>query len=119
MSMRDLLERWRAEAARLERFAPAAAVAFADCARELEDALRAADDEPLTLEQGAAESGFSKDHLRHLIGSGAIANAGRRHAPRIRRGDLPRKAKRRVGRYDVEADARQLINRSLTEAHNG
>jgi hypothetical protein len=100
---------WRAEADRLERFAPAAAVAFRDAAIALEGALRSEADELLTLTEAARASGHSSEHLRHLVASGAIANAGRKGAPRIRRCDLPRKACRATpSLYDVDADARQL-----------
>lgn len=45
----------------------------------------------LTLEQASELSGYSCGHLARLITSGTIPNAGRTGAPRIRRGDLPRK----------------------------
>lgn len=50
--------------------------------------------ELLTLTDGATESGYSADYLGALIRQGKIQNAGRPHAPRIRRQDLPRKASR-------------------------
>ncbi|HKV51093.1 MAG TPA: hypothetical protein VJO52_07835 [Gemmatimonadaceae bacterium] len=43
----------------------------------------------LTLGGAAAESGYSTDHLRRLIRDGKVPNAGRRHAPLVRRCDLP------------------------------
>lgn len=50
------------------------------------------EDAVLTLQEGARESGYSPDHLGRLVRHGAIPNAGRKRAPRIRRQDLPRKA---------------------------
>ncbi|MDX2057232.1 MAG: hypothetical protein SFV24_05475 [Gemmatimonadales bacterium] len=50
--------------------------------------------ELLTLTDGAAESGYSAEYLGALIRQGKIQNAGRPHAPRILRQDLPRKASR-------------------------
>jgi hypothetical protein len=47
--------------------------------------------EPLTLKQAARESGLSAEHLGRLVREGTIPNAGRWHAPRILRRDLPRK----------------------------
>ena len=46
---------------------------------------------PLNLQQGAAESGYSPDHLGRLVKAGEIPNAGRENAPRILRKHLPRK----------------------------
>lgn len=46
----------------------------------------------LNLAEAAETSGYSADYLGRLVRSGAIPNAGRNHAPRIRMEDLPRKA---------------------------
>jgi hypothetical protein len=46
----------------------------------------------LNLQHASQESGYSADHLGRLIRDGTIPNAGRPNAPKIRRGDLPRKA---------------------------
>ncbi|MDQ6770200.1 MAG: hypothetical protein M3Z54_09455 [Gemmatimonadota bacterium] len=59
---------------------------------DLEAATSHADAELLSLRRAAAESGYSADHLGRLLRAGTVANAGRPNAPRIRRGDLPRKA---------------------------
>ena len=108
----DLPERWRARAAELDRYAAPAAEAFRAAAAELDEALADAEGEELTLAQAVAESGYSERALRGKIASGEIENAGRKHAPRIRRADLPRKAKARaVSTYDVAADARKLLAR--------
>ena len=45
----------------------------------------------LTLSQAARESGYSAEHLGRFIRLGKIPNAGRPHAPRIRRADVPHK----------------------------
>lgn len=104
---------WRTEADRLERYAPAAAQAFRDAALALESALRAERDEVLTLSEAARRSGLSVDRVRHLVAEGTIPNAGRKHAPRVRVADLPRKATARRPAptlYDVDADARRLAS---------
>lgn len=70
-------------------------------------------DRPLTLKESADESGYSIDHLGWLVRRGRIPNAGHRHAPRIKREDLPPAKSRGVAgkrkrAYDVDADARSL-----------
>lgn len=61
------------------------------CADQLETRAREWEDEKLTLEAAADESGYSRDHLSRLIAEEVLPNAGKKHAPRIRRRDLPRK----------------------------
>ena len=65
------------------------------CAAELEEDLREHRNKKLTIQQAVEESGYSADHLRALVASGAIPQAGRRGSPRIRRSDLPTKGARR------------------------
>jgi hypothetical protein len=103
---------WRARAEELERFAPAAAVAFRDAATELETALRAEATAVLTLAEAALASGYSKSHLRHRIASGAIPNVGKKRSPRVRAGDLPRKGARPASTYDPGADALSIVRRT-------
>ena len=62
-------------------------------AAELGEALREVGRETLTLAQASRESGYSEDHLRHLVADGTVANAGERGRPRIRRSALPSKPK--------------------------
>lgn len=101
---------WRNRAAELERFAPPAAEAFRAAAQELEDALRAESDELLTLTEAAAESGYSARRLREMVAAGAIPQSGRKGAPRIRRGDLPRRAAPpRSQGYDPQEDAARIL----------
>lgn len=116
MSPDALPSTWRDRAGELERYAPAAAAAFWTAAGELEEALQTRADEPLTLDEAAAESGYSKRRLRELVAEGTIPNAGRKHAPRIRRGDLPMRpgatstSRPEIG-YDVDQDAGELAGR--------
>lgn len=80
------------------------------CAQQLESGLRAAENDVLTLRDAARESGFSADYLGDLVQDGKIPNAGKKGAPRIRRGDLPRKpGNRTASAYDPTADAMQLL----------
>lgn len=116
----ELPSLWRARAERLREYAPAAATAFQEAAAELEQGLQAEANEVLTLRQASEYCGYSRDHLRRLVREGRLTNMGRKHAPRVRRGDLPR----RPGRfdeplatgYDPVADARQVAAR---RAHPG
>ena len=86
-----LADRWKAEADTAEQRYGDDRVAhlLRLLAAELEEAVRATHDDPLTLDEAASLSGYSSGHLRHLVADQAIPNAGRKGAPRIRRGDLP------------------------------
>jgi hypothetical protein len=112
----DLPATWRERSDELRPYAPAAAEAFARAADELAAAMAEAADEPLTLSEAAAESGYSERRLRELLADGSIPQAGRKHAPRIRRADLPRRAG--SGKpdpthgYDPDADAAALLSRA-------
>lgn len=100
---------WRERAIDLDRYSPAAAAAFRECAADLERAVAASADATLSLKEAAEESGYSIDRVRHLVAEGAIPNAGRKHKPLIRRGDLPRRMKRGSrSQYDPAADAVRL-----------
>lgn len=112
----ELPGRWRVRAADLEVFAPPAAAAFRAAASELEEALLARADELLTLADAAAVSGYSARRLRELIADGTIPQAGRKHAPRIRRADLPVRpgatsTSSVPAGYDLEEDAAELAGR--------
>ncbi len=87
----DLIAAWRGHAADIEAYASQAAAAFRRAADQLEAVAAGSDSEALTLEAAATESGYSLDHLGRMIRDGKLANAGRKHAPRVRRCDLPRK----------------------------
>jgi hypothetical protein len=91
MDAHNLVADWRARADQLRRYAPEVANAWEDAATELEAFARRMESEGLTLSVAAAESGYSASHLSRLVGEGSLLNVGKPHAPRIRRGDLPRK----------------------------
>lgn len=90
------------------------------CEELLSELDRLADDstgELLSLTRAAVESGYSADHLGRLIREGKIPNAGRQHAPRIRRADLPMKAGAlRSARPRVILDRTQIA-RSVVATH--
>ena len=90
--MADLAKRWSAEAESLSRWGDdRGASILRVCAAELTAEVRAHGDEELTITEATSASGYSADHLRALVASGEIPNAGRKGSPRIYRKDLPRK----------------------------
>ena len=91
----DLATRWRDEAATFrKRGAGAQAVLLESCAEELETVLRERDLEALTLQGASEESGYSYSALQKMVAEGKLPNRGDKNRPRVRRGDLPRKAGR-------------------------
>ena len=109
----SLAERWEADALAADRRHDARGAALLrDLAAELRAAHASAGAEALTLGEAAKESGYSTEHLRHLVSSGALPNSGRRHSPRIARADLPKKPTRQVAcGYDPAADALSIISK--------
>ena len=99
MDLASLLPQWRERAAFLQQYGdPTSARLWQLAAVELEQALKAHADETLTLTEAAAISGYSPDHLGWLVKHGKLPNYGRKHAPRVRRGDLPIKSPAKPGR---------------------
>ena len=93
----DLAAHYRERADLLEPYAPAAATAFREAADLAEGAWRDFQGEELSLKEAAEESGYSEAHMQRLIAEGSIPNAGRKHKPKVRRGDLPKKVARSSG----------------------
>src|SRR2546427_10423430 len=98
-----LVARWRAEAEVLRRRgAESLATCLVGCADELAEWAKQHALEALTLEQAAAESGYSYSALQHRLADGSLKNAGTQHRPRIRRADLPRKVQTKTGQGLVQ-----------------
>jgi len=118
----SLAASWRARAEELRQWgAEGPAKALERAAAELEASLRAGADEALTLEAASKESGYSADHLGRLVRQGKLANVGAKHAPRVRRAELPTKRARRPALTIVTPDgslpdaiAREAISAKLT-----
>jgi len=88
-----LVARWRSDADVLRRRGgESLAATLESCAQDLEAWALAWELEALTLDQAAAESGYSYSALQHMVAAKRLRNAGTPHRPRIRRADLPRKA---------------------------
>jgi len=91
MERTDLLLRWRQEADLYEkRGLKELAAITRSFATDFEVWTKKYDEEELTLDQAAKESGFTKDHLFRLIHDDKVKHVGEPRAPRIRREDLPR-----------------------------
>lgn len=88
----QLVQRWRDHASLFRRYRDnQQAEWLEDRAAELEAALRAQEDELVNLIEAALISGYSADHLGRQVRAGVLKNFGRPNAPKVRRGDLPRK----------------------------
>ena len=86
----DLPALWRERAETLSTFGdPNSARLWNIAATELERAMELSAVETLTVADAARISGYSAAYIGSLIKNGKITNAGRTHAPRIRRQDLP------------------------------
>lgn len=83
--------RGKAIAARHLTGSEAAAHVWDTAAAEVEQRLREAFVEPLTLEAAALESGYTRNHLRRMLTKGRLTNSGTDADPRILRMHLPRK----------------------------
>lgn len=88
----DLADHWEAIGDCLSEYGPdESAECLENAARDLREAVRRGMNEPLTLQEAAEESGYSRDRLGTLVRDGKLPNAGEPGSPRIRRRDLPRK----------------------------
>jgi hypothetical protein len=59
------------------------------------------DNQPLTLQQAAEESGFSYSTIEKKVASEELENVGEKGKPRVRRGDLPKKGRQPSQASDV------------------
>lgn len=116
----DLPAQWRTRAVELRRWGADDGVARAweRAAAELEASQRRDEEELLTLTEAANVGGYTADSLGRMMRKGKLANAGRKNAPRVRRGDVPmklgglpsRNAPRHIDRAEI---ARAVINRHV------
>ena len=112
MTREDFLTRWRTRQSEWARIG-----ALVDGARVCEDVLqdfeavtRAEDDAELSLSEAAAESGYSRDHLRRLHRLGKLPAYRKGRNLFFRSAELPRKLTAlRRSPYDPVADARRVI----------
>ena len=114
----------RSWCARAEEFAEHhcddVAAAYRLAAEDVERELRAWSREPLTIEEAAAETGYSPEHLRRLVRHDKLLaerGEGAKSHLRVQRGHLPAKSLRRGGipepgpGYNPDEDARDIAKR--------
>ena len=110
-ALKELAERWEAEAQTLDHYHDARGAATARLhATELREAVRSNADEVLSPAEAEAASGYSRRRLRELEAEGRLQNHGKKGAPRYRRGDLPTKP-RSDDEFDAVAEARRLLSK--------
>ena len=88
MKISELTHRWRARAEDLQRFAPAAAEAFRECAEQLAAAMESVE-ETVSLPEASRLGGYTVEYLQRLVRAQKITNVGKKYRPRIRRADVP------------------------------
>jgi hypothetical protein len=127
LTLDELLARWEArhaEGARLRAIVPLEVVA-AEVLEGLRELQGTNGSEFLSLTDAARLSGYSPDHLGRLIRQGIIPNAGRIHAPAIRRSDVPLKpgtrgdGQRASKLVQSKAQIARAVVQSFREANDG
>jgi hypothetical protein len=117
MTVAELIDRWEARCAELRQLR-ATVDGPTICEQAIADlrnlsVLEAS--EVLGLRAAAERSGYSVEHIGRLIRSGKLRNVGRKHAPRVRAQDLPRRVQQvatgQSAVYDSSSDARSLRSR--------
>ena len=118
MTPASLPAAWREKAEEFRRLrAEDQATTLEYCADDLEETWRVWQEEPLTLEEAAEESGYSYSSLQKRVASGEIPNIGEPGAPRVQRQDLPRKAPR--PRFKLESGEPDLVEEILVGGSAG
>jgi hypothetical protein len=108
----ELVEQWRDEAEFFRRRGQEALAGMAESyAAELETTLQEHAMEELTLQEATQESGYSYSALQKMVANSELQNVGEKHRPRVRRCDLPRKAKRASRDSDPDLAGRILASR--------
>jgi len=102
--------RWRRDAEILHRRGgDEQAAVLESCVADLEEEARTYSLEALTVGQAANESGYSYGALQKMVSEGTIPNVGKKGAPRIRRGDLPKKPGSSHESSKSEPDLAELV----------
>jgi hypothetical protein len=97
-----VVENWKAHLEQLRAWKQEEAAGMLEwCINELAADLEARKLELLTLGEASVECGYSYSSLEKRVRRGEIANRGKKGSPRVRRGDLPKKAAASDGIADV------------------
>jgi len=120
----DFMTKWRARRDELARLGAQVdgAMLCDEVLAEVEALLNSEDEALLGLQDAAAHSGYSRDHLRRLHRMGKLP--ARRDGRRLffRAGDLPKKPNvvdvRPLRAYDPIADARRVATRTSSGGSN-
>ena len=123
-AMADIVARWTSRRDEWARFGAQVdgGKLAAEVLEDLATLLNAEREALVSLDDAATHCGYSADHLGRLIRSGKLANLGRKHAPLVRLGDLPKKANAlRSGgpRRNVRTTERRHIARALVHSQGG
>ena len=116
-----LIEDYRANAVEVRRLAgqEGAGKVWEEAARMLEQRLREAVLEPLSLDSAADESGYTRGHLRRMLSDGTLPNSGTASDPRVLRVHLPRKPGFGVDQNPMRpASSRVQAARAVIEGDN-
>ena len=112
----ELASQWEKDAKLLAQYgSPQQAELLRDCSKKLFETIKREQEVLLTLAVAAQLCGYTSDHLGKLIKAGKLPNHGRKGSPKVRLGDLPKKARAVVTgnstMYDAVADARSILSR--------
>lgn len=117
MTLAELIARWEARCVELRQLRATVdgATICEQAIADLRNLSTLQASEVLGLRAAAERSGYSVGHLGRLIRTGELKNVGRKHAPRVRADDLPRRVQRVAATqspaYDSSSDARSLRSR--------
>lgn len=117
MTVAELIARWEARCIELRelRATVDGATICEQAIADLRSLSTLQASEVLGLRTAAERSGYSVEHLGRLIRTGKLKNVGRKHAPRLRAQDLPRRVQQvaatQSAAYDSASDARSLRSR--------
>jgi hypothetical protein len=79
---------------------------------DLREIRRRTEEATVSLTAAALATGYSADHLARLVKTGKLTNHGRKHAPRVKVSECPRKpaiAATDGQRYNADTDALSLV----------
>jgi hypothetical protein len=122
MAVSSLAVLWRQEAGVLRKRGDVrGADLMIQVAEDLATAMREDGESLLSLSDAAIECGYPAPSLGRMVREGKLTNFGTKGAPRIRRGDLPRKPGLSHGELRLQFDPapKERIARSIANRDGG